>query len=284
MDITQDEIGVLTEVLESFMHPEPLSVSARRLDLKGPWRLEAVFDTPPDREALTNLFTDIGSAATYTVQPLADQDWVALSNAAMPAITTERFFVRGPHIEPPQDIGARHVLTIEAGLAFGTGHHGSTFGCLSALERLSKRFDPLNVLDLGTGTGLLALAAGRLWPAARIVGTDIDPVAVEVAQDNFHLNQMAPAQMITAPGFRTPALSAQAPFDLIIANILAKPLIFMAQEFAVHLAPGGFGVLAGLLATQANRVLAAYRAAGLRLVRRDQYGEWMTLVIEPPAA
>jgi ribosomal protein L11 methyltransferase len=174
---------------------------------------------------------------------------------------------------------------IDASLAFGTGQHATTSGCLEALDRLEREGARLgNIADIGTGTGLLAFAALALWPSARAIATDIDAVAVEVAQDNAAINGVPlghrPRELLlaVADGMDSPLLAARAPFDLIIANILAGPLIELAPDFVKALAPGGTVVLAGLLKTQADAVLAAYEELGLTLRGRGS-GEWPVLIL-----
>jgi ribosomal protein L11 methyltransferase len=184
---------------------------------------------------------------------------------------------------PPEP--ERINFEIDAGLAFGTGQHATTSGCLEALDALERqgaRFK--NVADLGTGTGLLAFAALALWPEARCIATDIDPVAVDVARDNAAINGVKLGHgagellLLAADGMASPMLSARAPYDLIVANILAGPLIELAPDFAHALAPGGTVMLAGLLDTQADGVIAAYEKLGLSAADRGS-GEWPVLVL-----
>jgi ribosomal protein L11 methyltransferase len=177
------------------------------------------------------------------------------------------------------------AFEIDAGLAFGTGQHHTTRGCLLALDQLaSSGAQFANIADIGSGTGLLAFAARALWPHARVIATDIDPVAVQVAVDNAALNAIpvgtAPGEvtMIVADGMAAPDLLARAPFDLLIANILAGPLIDLAPAFAAAVQPGAHVILAGLLDNQADSVAAAYRAQGLSELHRGS-GEWPVLVL-----
>ena len=187
--------------------------------------------------------------------------------------------------DPPSAIN----FEIDASLAFGTGQHATTAGCLAALDRLERdgaRF--ANIADIGTGTGLLAFAALALWPEAKCIATDIDPVAIDVARDNAAINGVKLGHgagellLAVADGMDSPMLAARAPFDLIIANILAGPLIELAPDFAEALAPGGTIILAGLLDTQADAVIAAYEELGLAIADRG-FGEWPVLVCERPA-
>jgi ribosomal protein L11 methyltransferase len=185
--------------------------------------------------------------------------------------------VRGTHISAPP-IPGRITLTLDAGLAFGTGEHNSTRGCLIALERMAHR-RPARILDLGTGSGILAIAAAKLL-YRNILASDIDPRAARVAAANARLNNVAAlVSAFKADGWADKRLKRGAPYDLVFANILARPLCAMAHELAAHLAPGGTAILAGLLTTQAQWVLSAHRRAGLRLETRIPDGAWTTLVL-----
>ena len=254
------------------------------------WTLDAYFTAAPTPDDLARLYALVPSAlpGSAIVERLGDTDWVTLSQSGFAAVRAGRFVVHtAAHAAAVRasDIG----LAIEAGLAFGTGQHFTTHGCLAALDglRRSRRFEC--AADLGTGTGVLALAVVKAWPRARVVASDIDPVAVTVARANLAANGVREARgrgaidLVVAPGVAHRRL--RGPFDLITANILAGPLIAMARPVAAALAPGGVLVLAGLLTHQARRVAAAYTARGLRLVGRRDHGEWPTLVlmgIDPP--
>nr|WP_246333094.1 50S ribosomal protein L11 methyltransferase [Sphingomicrobium lutaoense] len=214
-----------------------------------------------------------------------DTDWVTMSQSGLEPIRAGRFFVHTPmhHSQRPADTVN---FEIDAGLAFGTGQHATTKGCLAALDRLEKagrRYT--NVADIGTGTGLLAFAALKLWPDAKAIATDIDPVAVAVSEENALINQVPIGHgagellLATADGMQHPMLEARAPFDLLIANILAGPLKELAPSFAASLADQATVVLAGLLDTQAEDVIAAYEAEGLSVAEAGE-GEWRVLVLE----
>lgn len=250
-------------------------------EAEGRWRLDAYLEIEPDAAALAAVRALAPSAvAAPTVERLGEQDWVTMSQAGLEPIREGRFVVhtRAHPLDPPP--GGRAFL-IEAGQAFGTGHHETTAGCLAALDALAveaKRFD--NIVDLGTGTGLLAFAARELWPAAGVMATDIDPVAIEVTRENMAANAIGAIDLLVADGARDPAIAARAPFDLVIANILAGPLIAMADEIAAVAAPRAMIVLAGLLTTQADAVVEAYRAAGCALRRSDRRGDWTILALE----
>ena len=248
------------------------------------WILDAYFAAEPTAIDLAALHALVPSAApgSAVVERLPDADWVTLSQAGFAPVRAGRFVVHtAAHAAAvrPSDVG----IAIEAGLAFGTGQHFTTHGCLAALDRLSKTHRFRRIADLGTGTGVLALAAARRWPRARVVASDIDPVAVAVARANIRANGVrlgrgfGAIDRVVAAGAHHPRL--RGPFDLITANILAGPLITIAAEVSTALAPGGTLVLAGLLTTQARRVAAAYANRGCRLVTATGFGEWPTLVL-----
>ena len=244
------------------------------------WLIHAYFDHPPSEDDLQAL-RRLGSSDPR-VEQLGEADWVTMSQAGLQPIRAGRFYVHTPMYRsaPPGTI----PFEIDASLAFGTGQHATTSGCLQALDELERSGATFkNVADIGTGTGLLAFAALALWPDAKCIATDIDAVAVEVAQDNAAINHVKLGHgageilLAVADGMDSPMLAARAPFDLIIANILAGQLIDLAPDFAKALAPGGIIVLAGLLDTQADAVIAAYLDQGAALVDRG-FGEWPVLV------
>lgn len=210
------------------------------------------------------------------VEELPDVDWVARSLEGLKPVRAGRFFVHGAHdraLRPPSGIS----IEIEAGLAFGTGHHGTTAGCLEMIERVVRRERPRNALDLGTGSGVLAIAVARM---ARIpvLATDIDPVATRVARDNVRLNGATGfVETITATGFHHPAFATNRPFDLIVANILARPLMRLAPDMARNVAVGGSLVLSGILDNQRDAVLAAYVGQHFRHVATLHREGWSTL-------
>jgi ribosomal protein L11 methyltransferase len=254
------------------------------------WRLDAYFERKPDGQVLNALLTLAPSAAGTRLKPelVAEQDWVTLSQAGLEPIRAGRFFVHTPAHRGAAPAGAV-ALEVDAGRAFGTGHHETTTGCLVALDALKRQgFVARNLIDVGTGTGLLAFAAMKLWPQARATASDIDPVSIAVTRENAAINAVAlgaaPGRLVTAtaPGIDHPRLRQRGPYDLIIANILAGPLIALAPTLAPALVPGGRLMLAGLLQTQAERVARAYRREGLRPSFSVQRGEWPTLVLRRP--
>ena len=251
------------------------------------WRLDAYFEDRPGEADLALLRSLVPSAAAAEpkLEAVAAADWVTLSQQGLEPIragvwTKTRPAHRGQ--VPPGSV----ALEIEAGRAFGTGQHETTTGCLVALDRLRRQGASFaDVADLGTGTGLLAFAALRLWPAARAIASDIDRVAIEVAAENAAINRVplgrarGRLELAVAAGLDHRRLKARAPYDLIVANILAGPLVELAPAIGAALAPGGRLILAGLLDRQAERVAAASRRQGLRLADTVRRGEWPTLVL-----
>ncbi len=207
---------------------------------------------------------------------MPDIDWVARSLEGLKPVRAGRFLVHGAHDRRRRQVGDL-AIEIEAGLAFGTGHHGTTAGCLEMILDVARRERPRRVLDLGTGSGVLAIAIAKLLPA-RVLATDIDPVATRVAAGNARLNGVrARVRTVTAAGFHHPALAAARPFDLIVANILARPLMRVAPQMAAHVATGGSLILSGILERQREAVLAAYVGQRFRHVRTLRREGWVTL-------
>ena len=260
----------------------------------GIWRVEAIRESGADDGPLDAALA-VAAAATGVLVPLRREaveaeGWLARTEAAFPEQRIgRRFAVRGTHLDRDAPPG-RVLVRLDAALAFGSGEHGSTRGCLRALELVARGWRPHRVLDLGTGSGILAIAATKLLRVP-VLGTDIEPWAVRVAGENARLNGVGPAVRVAlAPGWHGRPVRAGALYDLVLANILARPLCAMAADLAAHLAPGGRAILSGLLASQARLVLAAHRRQGLRLERVVQEGGWTTLVVrkagrraEPPA-
>ena len=271
----------ITEALDDLLPGTVLVADEPDPDKPDDWLIHAYFDHPPTDDELAAL-ARLGSGGPE-IEQLGEADWVTMSQAGLQPIRAGRFTVHTPtHAPDPQTIN----FEIDASLAFGTGQHATTSGCLGALDALAssgRRFT--NIADVGTGTGLLAFAALALWPDARAIATDIDPVAIDVARDNAVINRVnlghgaGELLLAVADGMDSPLLAARAPFDLIIANILAGPLIELARDFANGLANGGAIVLAGLLDSQADAVAAAYQAHGLT-IRERGFGEWPVLVCE----
>ncbi len=238
--------------------------------------VEALYTEEPDAAMLSRL-----AGRAITVEPLPDQDWIKSSQEGLPPVRAGRFFVYGAHDAGMVPHGVI-AMKIEAGMAFGTGHHETTALCLGVLSDIARRRAFGHVLDLGCGTGLLAIGAAKLW-RRKVIASDIDPVATQVTRDNARANGAAPlVAAVTADGLTHPMLAAAAPYDLIVANILAGPLTHLAPGIMAALAPGGVAVLSGLLINQENLVLSFYPR--LRFLGRHRDGPWSALVLEKPRA
>jgi ribosomal protein L11 methyltransferase len=236
--------------------------------------VEALYTEAPDAAYLTRI-----TGREVKVEPLPDQDWIRLSQEGLPPVRAGRFFVYGAHDAGKVPHGVI-PMKIEAGLAFGTGHHETTALCLAALSELARERSFRNVLDLGCGTGLLATGAAKLWKRP-VLASDIDPVAVTVTRDNARANGVAPlVRAVTADGLTNPILANAAPYDLLIANILAGPLTQLAPSILRSLAPGAVLLLSGLLRNQEKLVISFYRS--LRYVGARRAGPWSALVLEKP--
>ncbi|QGX99286.1 50S ribosomal protein L11 methyltransferase [Roseovarius faecimaris] len=260
--------------------PEPTGVGVFELeDGSGLWEVGGYFEAPPDEAGLA-LLAALYEARGFVVSQLPETDWVAHVKRELTPVEAGRFFVYGSHDAEKVPDGAEPLL-IEASMAFGTGHHGTTLGCLRALDRMiGEGFEAGTVLDLGCGTAVLAMAAARVWPA-RILASDIDEVAVEVAQANVAANGLSGrVHCLEAAGFDHPDLDAAAPYDLIFANILKGPLILLAEDVTTHLAAGGRLILSGILNDQADEVIEHYTRAGNNLTCRDEIGDWTTLSLQ----
>jgi ribosomal protein L11 methyltransferase len=262
---------------ESFEAGETAVAAFEGTDLR--WNVEVHFEAPPDEVAVRALVAQAGGdPAGLIFETIEPKDWVAASLAGLKPVEAGRFTVHGAHDRArvaPNRIG----IEIEAALAFGTGHHGTTRGCLLALDDLLKRRAPVNVLDVGTGTGVLAIAAAKAL-RCRVTASDIDAEAVRVARENVALNGAAAfIECIHTAGLTARRITAHAPFDLVFANILLPPLKRLATPIRRVLAREARVILSGLLATQESAALAAYRPHGLKLERRIPLGEWATLIL-----
>jgi len=276
---TQAAARALTEALGETLDADNCAVAAFE-QASGEWLVEVYFAERPNEAAVLSLVElSLGKEAARSANfaPLDAKDWVAASLEGLEPVRAGRFLVHGAHRRAaalPNDIG----IEIEASLAFGTGHHGTTRGCLLALDHLLRKTWPRRVLDVGTGTGVLAIAAAKALRGPIIAG-DIDPAAIRVASANARVNGVASLiHFYVAPGLRHP-LAARGQFDLVLANILARPLARMAPTFAAALAPHGRLILSGLLEADAPGILAAYRAHGMRLVSRLVIEGWVTLIL-----
>ena len=241
----------------------------------GRWRIDAFPTSDEEADAFRRTLKGFDALQVKT-EALADADWLAMALSGLPPVRAGRFFIYGVHDRGRTPVNAVN-LRIEAGAAFGTGHHGTTTGCLLAYDRLLKarRFD--RVLDVGCGTGVLAIAAAKCG-ARTAVGTDIDKVSVRISRENAGLNQVR-CRFVYADGLNHRAVRSRGPYDLVFANILARPLVSLAQPIRQALKPGGTAILSGLLRSQERQVRAAYLARGFRLARRLHRDAWATLVL-----
>jgi len=270
--------NALADAMER-LDPQPTGVGVFEIeDGSGLWEVGGYFVAPPDQAGLA-LLAVIHGAKSFSVSELPEVDWVAQVKRELSPVEAGRFFVYGSHDADKVPAGAIPLL-IEAAMAFGTGHHGTTLGCLRALDRLlDEGFIGRNVLDIGCGTAVLAMAAASVYPGT-VIATDIDEVAVEVAEANVAANNLTGrVRCIEAAGFDHPDLEGKARFDLIFANILKGPLIDLAPKMAEASAPGGFVILSGILNVQADEVLRVYSEAGYNLINREEIVEWTTLTI-----
>ncbi|WP_417279861.1 50S ribosomal protein L11 methyltransferase [Celeribacter sp.] len=270
------------EALE-FLDPEPTGVGVFEIeDGSGLWEVGAYFTEAPDEIALA-LLAAANDAPDFVISELPETDWVAKVRRDLAPVEAGRFFVYGSHDAdklPADKIG----LLIEAAMAFGTGHHGTTLGCLKALDRLmgeGKSFD--NVADIGCGTAVLAMAAAKISDQI-VYASDIDEVAVEVAQSNVDANDLAGRVIcLEAAGFNHPELAEKAPFDLVFANILKGPLVALAPDMAANVKEGGHVILSGILNPQADEVVEVYTRSGFNLVDRQEIVDWTTLTMSRTA-
>jgi ribosomal protein L11 methyltransferase len=266
----------LADVLSEGLDAAETAVAAFE-GLDGRWNVEIHFEVPPDEGAVRQLVEQVTSAVP-AFETIEAKDWVAASLADLKPVAAGRFAVHGAH-DRAKLASNRVGIEIEAALAFGTGHHGTTRGCLLALDHLLKARRPRRILDIGTGTGVLAIAAAKALHVP-VLASDIDPEAVRIAHENARLNGCgALVECVRAAGLSAARFRARAPFDLVFANILLGPLTRLARPMRRVLAPDARVVLSGLLSAQENAALAAYRPHGLNLVRRIPLGEWVTLVL-----
>ncbi|WP_421912358.1 50S ribosomal protein L11 methyltransferase [Mesorhizobium sp.] len=265
--------------LEAAFEDEGLPIAVLEVDEDKDIHEVSVY-TDGDEDAVEAKMKDVlaGLALSKPIEreTLPDIDWVARSLEGLKPVRAGRFFVHGAHDRRKRHSGEL-AIEIEAGLAFGTGHHGTTAGCLEMLEQVVRREHPRNALDLGTGSAVLAIAVAKL-AHIRVLATDIDPIAIKVAADNARLNHVkALVETVTAPGFHHPIFARRAPFDLVVANILARPLMRLAPQMAAHIAWGGSIVLSGILDRQRDAVVAAYVGQQFRHVRTLHREGWVTI-------
>jgi ribosomal protein L11 methyltransferase len=280
--LTADEKAArrVADLLAESLDPAETACSAfERPD--GRWQVDVHFPTRPDQSELRALIAAVCGkplAQKLTVEHVPPRNWVQHSLIGLRPVSAGRFVVHGAHDRdrvPAHCVG----IEIEAATAFGTGHHGTTRGCLLALDAVSRQFKPRHILDLGTGTGILAIAATKLFREP-VLATDIDARSAQTARDNARLNRVgALVTTVHAAGLRAPQIAARAPFDLVLCNILLRPLQRLAASMARQLVPNAHVVLSGILAAQKNAAVAAYRSQGLVVERSFALDGWVTLVM-----
>jgi ribosomal protein L11 methyltransferase len=271
--------GVVDALTEIFFEGQAAIAAFERPD--GRWDVTVHFAEPPDQRLVRELVANAAGrdiAEGIVSDTVEAKDWVKASLEDLVPVSAGRFIVHGQH-DRDRIASNKIGIEIEAALAFGTGHHGTTRGCLLLLDHVLKAWRPRRVLDLGTGTGVLAIAAARALHQ-KVLASDIDPPSVQVARENARLNVAGHlVQAIRATGFSAPQFVAAAPFDLVLANILANPLRQLAAPMTRHLAPSALVILSGLLTPQAPGVIAAYRARGLVPVRHLRIEGWSSLLL-----
>jgi ribosomal protein L11 methyltransferase len=280
-DFANRDLAMQTaNALQDLIEPAPDALTVFE-DGAASWRLEAYFNGGINGRDLNAELAEIISEPLpkLVTGDVPDLNWVAISQAALPPVAAGRFVVHGTH-DRHRVPGGPSTILIDAGEAFGTAHHATTLGCLLAIDRLTRNEDFRTILDLGCGSGVLAIAAAKVLPAAEIIATDLDAQSVKVAAENMKQNGVGGRIAICqADGVRHTWLRQSKPFDLVIANILAGPLIRLAPDMARTVRRSGTLVLSGLLIPQAPQVIAAYRASGFHLVRHDRLTGWSTLTL-----
>lgn len=265
--------------------PAPLSVSHYEHQ-DNEWHTTAHYDEQPDIPNISCLISETlnipKEEISLEVNTIKDIDWVSHVQKGLKPVTAGRFFIHGSH-DKNHSKNEAYSIEIDAAQAFGTAHHGTTKGCLEAIDSLCDELTPNTILDLGTGTGVLAIAAALCWPQANIIASDIDPVAVEIAAQNAKLNGVEKnLTHLCANGLENNTIKSNAPYDLIIANILAKPLIAMAKSITSNLKPRGTLILSGLLENQKRDVITAYQNTGLSPQRHSLNDEWAICLFLKP--
>jgi ribosomal protein L11 methyltransferase len=278
LSVRATDLGVAQAIEAALAAADPVLDAVTLFeDGPGAWRVEGYSQVRADAEAAAAA-VDVAGAPPLQLEDVPDLNWVAISQAALPPVIAGRFVVHGTHDRGRIPYGPRAIL-IDAGEAFGTAHHGTTLGCLLAIDRLARNGGIGRVLDLGCGSGVLAIAAARAMPQAQVMASDNDPIAVDVARANADANGARRIVTACAMGLDHPWLRQAAPFDLIIGNILAGPLRALAGDVAGSVRRGGHVVLSGILNPEAPAVIAAYIAHGFQVLKRRQIGEWTTLTL-----
>lgn len=272
----RDAKRIADHLLERFFEGEGAVGAFEAPD--GSWYAEAHFPERPDRNAVAKAIGEIFTDAKIEYETLAAKDWIAASLEGLKIVRAGRFAIHGSHDR--ERISSNEIgIEIEAALAFGTGHHGTTLGCLRALERLSRVAKPSRILDVGTGTAVLAIAAARIFRAP-VIATEIDRPSVAVARENVRANRAGPSVGVIHTGsLSVPLIAEYAPYDLIFANILLPVLKHLARPISSLALPGASVILSGLLPSQALAALARYRALGFRLDRSETIENWTTLTL-----
>ncbi|EDP64706.1 Ribosomal protein L11 methylase [alpha proteobacterium BAL199] len=271
------------DALSAALEPYVVALTALEESPGGNWTIEGLSEDEPARPAIVAALAlaaaTVGTPPPDTViEPLPDVDWLSLNRQSFPPIREGRVWVRSSHVTETKPAGSIELI-VDAARAFGSGSHATTALCLRALQDLVRRRRPRRVLDLGCGSGILAMATAKLVPSSRIVAVDLDPPSVTTAAENARLNGTATRiRTAVSRGWRAPLVRRTAPYDLVLANILAGPLCAMAPDLANGLAPGGRAILSGLMYDQETRVLAAHRVQGLRLLSRYRRDGWSALV------
>lgn len=277
---TEETAPIILDILSEEFGEEDYAIAIMEMDEKRDiWEASVYLMADEEqlvRERIAGALGKDFPALSIEREVIPDVDWIAKSLEGLTPVRAGRYLVHGSHDRDkirPNDI----AIEIDAGQAFGTGHHGTTAGCLEMIDRILRARKVRNALDLGTGSGVLAIAVRKVRKVP-VLATDIDPIAVRVAQENVRRNGIASGiRMETAPGFHSAAFREEGPFDLIIANILARPLMKMAPELERHLVSGGSVVLSGILAKQRWKVLAAYNGAGMRHLSTIWKNGWVTM-------
>ncbi len=249
------------------------------------WQVTILTDHAPAPKDISERIHRIGELLNTViplphVEEIRDRDWLSAVARDFPPLSIGRFFVHGCHAkeEVPHNVLA---IQVEAGTAFGSGEHATTRGCLLALDRLSRERNFSAILDMGCGSAILAIGAAKLWPRANVLAVDNDAVSVRVAQDNIRINRVnAQVRAMVGDGYNSARVHRDAPYDLILANILARPLVGMSHALASHLGRSGIAILSGLLDAQSAMVIAAHRRQGLHLAGRIRDNGWCTLIME----
>lgn len=282
---TEKQAEEILDLLSEVFGEEDFAIGTTEIDEKKDiWEASVYMMIEDEADVRSRVEEALGQAfpnAVLSREVIPDVDWVVKSLEGLKPVRAGRFLVHGSHDRDKVRTGDI-AIEIDAGQAFGTGHHGTTAGCLEVIDRVLRARTVRNALDLGTGSGVLAIAVRKLKDIP-VLATDIDPIAVRVAAENVRRNGITSGiRAVTAPGFHSTAFSENGPFDLIIANILARPLIRMAPQLAANLAPGGSVILSGILASQRWKVIAAYNGAKLRHVRTIWRNGWVTIHLDRP--